>query len=120
MPLLVLALLLVVTPPDDTASVVAAALLRVKQADAREPTLTRFQLEHNLILKSNGQRSGESTKLYEQTWINGLPYKMLIERNGKPSQERSSPRSRSVTTSLLPSTKPSMKPNVLASTMENS
>ncbi len=84
MPLLVLALLLVVTPPDDTASVVAAALLRVKQADAREPTLTRFQLEHNLILKSNGQRSGESTKLYEQTWINGLPYKMLIERNGKP------------------------------------
>lgn len=81
---LCLALLLAAPPPDDFPATITAALLRLKQADAREPTLTRFELAHSWNIKANGQRFAENTKLYEQTWINGLAYKRLVEYNGKP------------------------------------
>jgi hypothetical protein len=65
-------------------ALVQAALQRMIQADDTKTHFTRFDLEHTVNHNKKGKLTSQYTALYEDTWINDLPYKRLVEWNGKP------------------------------------
>jgi hypothetical protein len=74
------------TPPPSPGlkALVQAALQRMIQADDAKTHFTRFDLEHTVNHNKKGKLTSQYTALYEDTWINDLPYKRLVEWNGKP------------------------------------
>jgi hypothetical protein len=54
------------------------------QADDAKTHFTRFDLEHTVNRTKKGKLTSQYSALYEDTWINDLPYKRLVEWNGKP------------------------------------
>jgi hypothetical protein len=72
-------------PPSPNPKTLAqAALQSMIQADDAKTHFTRFDLEHTTNRNQKGKLTSQYTALYEDTWINGLPYKRLVEWNGKP------------------------------------
>ena len=71
-------------PSRDPSTLVKAALHRMEQADDAKTLYTRFDLEHTVNHNKKGKLTSQYTALYEDTWINDLPYKRLVEWNGKP------------------------------------
>jgi hypothetical protein len=71
-------------PGRDLKTLVQAALQRMIQADDAKTRFTRFDLEHTVNHNKKGKLTSQYTALYEDTWINDLPYKRLVEWNGKP------------------------------------
>jgi hypothetical protein len=65
-------------------ALVQAALQRMIQADDAKAHFTRFDLEHTVNHNKKAKLISQYTALYEDTWINDLPYKRLVEWNGKP------------------------------------
>jgi hypothetical protein len=74
------------TPPPsrDPKTLVQAALQRMIQAEDAKTRFTRSDLEHTVNHDKKGKLTSEYTALYDDTWINDLPYKRLVEWNGKP------------------------------------
>ncbi len=74
--------------PTPTSSALTAliqtALQRMTQAEDAKTHFTRFDLEHTVNHNQKGKLTAQYTALYEDTWINDLPYKRLVEWNNKP------------------------------------
>jgi hypothetical protein len=66
------------------ASQLKSALSQIAQVQASQKRFTRFRLEHNVNTLNNGRVTADTLKLFEDTWINDLPYEQLVEFNDKP------------------------------------
>lgn len=69
---------------DASRAEVQKAFAQLQHADADQSRFTRLHTENNTVTEANGKVIAQSTKLFEDTWINDLPYKHLLELNGKP------------------------------------
>lgn len=76
-------ILLTLTASAQT-SVVAAALDRLAAADTTKTRFTDHKLSHTTNTEPDGTDLYTSTELYEETWINDLPYQRLLRLDGKP------------------------------------
>lgn len=87
-----LLLLLLLSPPAIAAraqslspqELLAEAVARASTDTDQDPRFTRFDLEHNQNRNEKGKLYTDTTLLYEDTWIAGLPFKRLVEVNGRP------------------------------------
>ena len=70
--------------PVATHALVQAALNRLNAAETEHARFTDFQLHHVINFNASGYKVYDNTQLYEETWINNLPYHRLVENNGKP------------------------------------
>jgi hypothetical protein len=72
-------------PPTQTPRQLAeAAVARYEASDDSKTRFTNFKLQHILNFDIKGKKIYEILALYEQTWINDLPYDRLVESDGKP------------------------------------
>lgn len=60
------------------------ALQRLAAAEAGKTRFTNHKLNHTANIEPDGKVTFTTTDLYEETWINDLPYHRLLEHNGKP------------------------------------
>lgn len=61
-----------------------AAIARMKASADSKTRFTHFALIHTLNSDIKGKKTFETLELFEETWINDLPYERLVEFNGKP------------------------------------
>jgi|GEM_PF-1685706 len=72
-------------PPAQTPRQLAeAAIARYEDSEDSTTHFTRFNLQHTLNFDEKGKKTYEALALYEETWINDLPYERLVELGGKP------------------------------------
>ena len=80
-----LALILALPAAAQTpADLVRQAIDAARTAKTSQTRFTYFDLEHNQNRDLKGKLFFDRTTLYEDTYIAGLPYKRVVEFNGKP------------------------------------
>ena len=68
----------------DARALTLAALDRWDASSSSTVQFTNLLLRHTFNYSSGGEKTFDLTQLFEETWINGLPYHRLIEVNGHP------------------------------------
>jgi hypothetical protein len=71
-------------PSPDPRQLAEAAMARYKAEAASKTRFTDFALIHTLNFNDTGKKTFDILELFEETWINNLPYNRLVEFNGKP------------------------------------
>lgn len=67
---------------------VTQAIDKFDQSRESQREYVRFDLELNQNYLENGRKTSDTKKVYEDTWLFGLPYKNLVALNGKPLSEQ--------------------------------
>jgi hypothetical protein len=69
---------------QDPRQLAEAAIARYEASEDSKTRFTNFNLQHTLNFDEKGKKMYEALALYEETWINDLPYQRLVELGGKP------------------------------------
>jgi len=71
-------------PAQEPRQLAEAAIVRYEASETSKTRFTNFKLIHMLNFNEKEKKTYEVLELFEETWINDLPYERLIEHNGKP------------------------------------
>jgi len=71
-------------PPQTPRQLAETAIDRYQASEDSKTRFTSFSLQHTLNFDEKGKKTYEVLALYEETWINDLPYERLVEFGGKP------------------------------------
>lgn len=70
--------------PAPTPHTLIERAIAFEKSDKSKTRYTYFELDHGQNRDHKGKLFADNTKLYENIWIADLPYKRLVELNGKP------------------------------------